>query len=75
MAIWPHFTLYSLAISAHQQLFQKVMKNKYHVLHQLLPPKQEQKYSLRPRRHNLQTEVLTNNSKKGFIKIMILNLL
>ena len=43
----------SLCETANEQLFLKIIKNKQHLLHSLLPPQREQHYKLRDRVHKL----------------------
>ena len=49
-------------------LFNQVLNNKFHVLHQLLPPDKEMPYSLRPRAHNRTIPIAHNSAfKKNFM--------
>ena len=44
-----------------------ILNNKFHVLHQLLPPEREMPYSLRPRAHNRTIPIAHNSAfKKNF---------
>ena len=53
-------------------LFNQVLNNKFHVLHQLLPPEREMPYSLRPRAHNRTIPIAHNSAfKKNFMIAML----
>ena len=59
-------TLASICSAADDRLFQRIISNSQHLLHQLLPPKHDTQYSLRERVHDLtlptRTTVLNNNN-------------
>lgn len=58
--------------SADQSLFQSIIHNSHHVLHQLLPPIKNSGYSLRSQSHQYTLPTIsTSNAKKSFINRML----
>ena len=53
-------------------LFNKILSNPHHILHQFLPPQIDHKYQTRKRRHNLQLPVKQNtlNSKNFMCRLL-----
>jgi len=58
----------NLVFDMDDKLFYSILKNKHHVLHQLLPPERSDcGYTLRPRRHKLSLTKKTRLDKQNFI--------
>ena len=58
--------------SADQSLFESIIHNSRHVLHQLLPPTKNSGYSLRSQSHQYTLPTIsTSNAKKSFINRML----
>ena len=55
------------------KLFTQILSNEPHVLHQLLPPRKNIPYSLRPRVHDYELPVANNTLRKNFITRMLYN--
>ena len=53
------------------ELFRQVLNNKYHVLHQLLPPEKETPYALRPGAHRRIIPRADNKFRRNFIIRML----
>jgi len=57
--------------SADQSLFQSVIHNPHHVLHQLLPPVKSSGYTLQSQSHSTPNNIHLHRRKKCFINRMI----
>ena len=64
-------TLNDLALAADRVLFRKVLENKNHILHSLLPPVKVTLYNLRPRVHDRVLPLKTSLSVKNFLTRML----
>ena len=64
-------TLHDLALAADRVLFRKVLENKNHILHSLLPPVKVTLYNLRPRVHDRVLPLKTSLSVKNFLTRML----
>ncbi|MFZ2539674.1 MAG: reverse transcriptase family protein, partial [Oscillospiraceae bacterium] len=64
-------TIAHLINLADDKLFNAVVKSDSHVLHPLLPPKKENKYMLRPRRHNMEIPNYNNLMLKNCIPRLV----
>ena len=52
-------------------LFANIVASETHVLHQLLPPRAIQQYSLRPRAHNFRLPITDTLFRKTFVHKML----
>ena len=67
-------TFDSICTKADEKLFSSITGNRHHLLHPLLPPQREQRYSLRDRSHNLQLPTRTSSLKdNNFLICMLYN--
>jgi len=61
----------TLCSNADTRLFACILHNPCHVLHKLLPPIKQSRYSLRPRSHNRELPMFDNLSQKCFLARML----
>ena len=64
-------TLDEMFIAADQSLFSKVLNDRFHVLHRLLPPIKSHGHNLRRRAHNRTLPTKTPSLERNFIMHML----
>jgi hypothetical protein len=64
-------TLYEMFSAADKSLFSKVLNDRYHVLHRLLPPIKSHEHNLRKRVHNRMLPLKTPSLERNFFIRML----